>query len=200
MADHDDNLIPEEDGDEDQPISQQIPILHQQNEFTLNEINIRAICVLNGDGDKNVKGTIRFHQEDEGSPTRIEGEITGLSPGLHGFHVHAYGDLTNGCVSAGPHYNPTNMSHGGPLDEVRHVGDLGNVHAKENGLAKIGFFDNKIALVGPTAIVGRTLDVHALEDDFGRGKGDNAEESKKTGIPKFCFFKKIRIKLLDGIE
>nr|CAD2164920.1 unnamed protein product [Meloidogyne enterolobii] len=109
---------------------------------------IRAICVLNGDGDKNVKGTIRFSQEKEGSPTRIEGEITGLSPGLHGFHVHAYGDLTNGCVSAGPHYNPTNMTHGGPLDEVRHVGDLGNVHANEDGIAEIDFKDGKISLVG----------------------------------------------------
>uniref|UniRef100_A0A6V7XTU9 Superoxide dismutase [Cu-Zn] n=3 Tax=Meloidogyne TaxID=189290 RepID=A0A6V7XTU9_MELEN len=142
---------------------------------------LRAICVLNGDGDKNVKGTIRFSQEKEGSPTRIEGEITGLSPGLHGFHVHAYGDLTNGCVSAGPHYNPTNMTHGGPLDEVRHVGDLGNVHANEDGVAAIDFKDGKISLVGPTAIVGRTLVVHALEDDLGRGTDDKAEESKKTG-------------------
>uniref|UniRef100_A0A1I8B7N9 Superoxide dismutase [Cu-Zn] n=1 Tax=Meloidogyne hapla TaxID=6305 RepID=A0A1I8B7N9_MELHA len=98
-----------------------------------------------------------------------------------GFHVHAYGDLTNGCVSAGPHYNPTNMTHGGPQDEVRHVGDLGNVHAKEDGVAKIDFEDTKISLVGPTAIVGRTLVVHALEDDLGRGTDDKAEESKKTG-------------------
>ncbi|KAF7637779.1 Superoxide dismutase [Cu-Zn] [Meloidogyne graminicola] len=92
----------------------------------------QVVCVLNGDADKNVKGTIRFRQEKEGSPTRIEGEITGLSPGLHGSHVHSYGDLSNGCVSAGPHYNPTNMTHGGPQDEVRHVGDLGNVHVKED--------------------------------------------------------------------
>ncbi|KAF7637737.1 Superoxide dismutase [Cu-Zn] [Meloidogyne graminicola] len=141
----------------------------------------QAVCVLNGDADKNVKGTIRFRQEKEGSPTRIEGEITGLSPGLHGFHVHAYGDLTNGCVSAGPHYNPTNMTHGGPQDEVRHVGDLGNVHAKEDGVAKIDFEDSKISLVGATNIIGRTLVVHALEDDLGRGTDDKAEESKKTG-------------------
>jgi superoxide dismutase, Cu-Zn family len=66
-------------------------------------------------------------------------------------------------------------------DEVRHVGDLGNVHAKENGVAKIDFEDTKVSLVGPTNIIGRTLVVHALEDDLGRGTDDKAEESKKTG-------------------
>uniref|UniRef100_A0A915N9U8 Superoxide dismutase [Cu-Zn] n=1 Tax=Meloidogyne javanica TaxID=6303 RepID=A0A915N9U8_MELJA len=66
-------------------------------------------------------------------------------------------------------------------DEVRHVGDLGNVHANEDGVAAIDFKDGKISLVGPTAIVGRTLVVHALEDDLGRGTDDKAEESKKTG-------------------
>lgn len=33
--------------------------------------------------------------------TQVTGEITGLTQGLHGFHVHAYGDTTNGCMSTG---------------------------------------------------------------------------------------------------
>ena len=34
------------------------------------------------------------------------GEISGLSPGLHGIHVHTFGDLSEGCASTGGHYNP----------------------------------------------------------------------------------------------
>lgn len=32
--------------------------------------------------------------------------ITGLSPGLHGFHVHEKGNLGDNCNAAGAHYNP----------------------------------------------------------------------------------------------
>lgn len=33
--------------------------------------------------------------------TRVNGRISGLSPGLHGFHIHSLGDTTNGCNSTG---------------------------------------------------------------------------------------------------
>ena len=62
-------------------------------------------------------------------------EFSGLTPGLHGFHIHQWCNLTNGCVTAGPHFNPTNSTHGGPKDPVRHAGDLGNIEAADNGRA-----------------------------------------------------------------
>ena len=38
-------------------------------------------------------------------PTTVTGNLCGLKPGLHGFHVHALGDTTNGCMSTGI-FNP----------------------------------------------------------------------------------------------
>ena len=40
----------------------------------------------------------------------VSGKILGLEPGKHGFHVHAVGDLGNGCKNAGGHFNPQMVS------------------------------------------------------------------------------------------
>ncbi|XP_051972135.1 superoxide dismutase [Cu-Zn]-like [Xyrauchen texanus] len=136
----------------------------------------RAVCVLKGTGE--VTGTVYFDQADDKAPVKVSGEITGLTEGKHGFHVHAFGDNTNGCISAGPHYNPHNKNHGGPEDEERHVGDLGNVRAGNDGVAKIDIVDKQLTLHGQLSIIGRTMVIHEKEDDC--GKGGN-EESLKTG-------------------
>lgn len=116
--------------------------------------------------------------QDSKSPVEVTGEISGLTQGLHGFHIHEFGDNTNGCISAGPHFNPHNKDHGGPTHDVRHVGDLGNVTAGANGVAKININDKIISLQGDHNIIGRTVVVHADPDDLGQG---GHELSKTTG-------------------
>jgi Cu-Zn family superoxide dismutase len=139
----------------------------------------KAVCVIKG--EENVAGVIHFTQEGEGKETTIQGQISGLTEGKHGFHVHEFGDNTNGCISAGPHYNPFGKTHAGPNDEVRHVGDLGNVVAGKDGVAPISIKDKLVQITGPTSVIGRTMVVHKLEDDLGRGEGDKKDESLKTG-------------------
>ncbi|XP_015507226.1 superoxide dismutase [Cu-Zn] [Parus major] len=134
----------------------------------------RAVCVMRGEGA--VQGVIKFEQQGTG-PVKVTGKITGLADGEHGFHVHEFGDNTNGCTSAGPHFNPEQKQHGAPSDAERHVGDLGNVTAK-GGVAEVEIQDSVISLSGPHSIIGRTMVVHEKRDDLGRG-GDN--ESKLTG-------------------
>lgn len=81
---------------------------------------MEAICVLRN--DITTFGAIKFSQEKEGEPTIISVDIDNgaLTEGQHGFHVHQFGDNTNGCVSAGPHFNPFGKTHGGPTDKVRY--------------------------------------------------------------------------------
>ncbi|EOY10585.1 Copper/zinc superoxide dismutase 3 isoform 5, partial [Theobroma cacao] len=108
--------------------------------------------------------------------THVKGKITGLSPGLHGFHIHALGDTTNGCNSTGPHFNPFKKDHGAPSDGERHAGDLGNIIAGLDGVAEVSIKDWQIPLSGPHSILGRAVVVHADPDDLG-----GHELSKTTG-------------------
>jgi len=138
---------------------------------------VKAVAVVRG--DSNVTGTVTFEQESESSPTTITWDISGNDPNAkRGMHIHQYGDNTNGCTSAGPHFNPHSKDHGAPKDDNRHVGDLGNVGTDSEGNTKGTVTDKLIKLIGPESVIGRTVVVHAGTDDL--GKGGNAE-SKKTG-------------------
>ncbi|QPG96284.1 Superoxide dismutase [Cu-Zn] [Epichloe festucae Fl1] len=131
-------------------------------------------------GDSKVSGTVVFEQEGpESSPTTITWDITGNDANAkRGFHIHTFGDNTNGCTSAGPHFNPHGKTHGAPSDEARHVGDLGNIETDGQGNAKGSVKDEQVKLIGPHSVIGRTVVVHAGTDDLGKG---NNEESLKTG-------------------
>ena len=105
-------------------------------------------------------------------------DIKGLSPGLHGFHIHENGELNEGCQSAGGHFNPFGKNHGPPWSEDRHVGALGNIWANKEGVAKLHLEDHLVQLFGPDNVIGRSFVVHAKPDDLG---GSPNEESRING-------------------
>lgn len=135
-----------------------------------------AIAVLAAN-NHGVEGIIKFKEERNG--VKINYSINGLSDGKHGFHIHEYGDLTDGCTSACSHFNPFHKTHGGLHGEERHLGDLGNI-TSNNNLAKGSLFAKQVSLesCGKTSIIGRMVIVHEDPDDLGKG-GDI--ESTKTG-------------------
>ena len=51
-----------------------------------------------------------FFQDAPQKSVLLTGQIEGLAPGLHGFHVHEKGELGNDCKDAGPHFNPFGVS------------------------------------------------------------------------------------------
>ena len=64
--------------------------------------------------------------------------------------------------------------HGGPDEATtaRHVGDLGNIVADADGNAvdEIVVDDGYVRLFGSTSVIGKSIVLHALTDDNGRGE------------------------------
>ena len=70
-------------------------------------------------GKDPVYGELYLKQTSRG--VTVEGKINGLETGLHGFHVHEKGDLSNDCKGAGGHFNPQMVSRGGVVVRVSHT-------------------------------------------------------------------------------
>ena len=136
-----------------------------------------------------VRGRINLYQRHGTPLVQVTGKIYGLTPGLHGFHVHTEGNFGNNCSNAGPHFNPFNQHHGSPTDSKRHVGDLGNVLANNWGIADVLIYDHIIRLQASTnlSILGRSIVVHARPDDLGRGGNEESLRTGNAGARLACF-------------
>jgi Cu-Zn family superoxide dismutase len=156
-------------------MTQQDTVIRENNELK----NIIAIAYLD-DLKSGIKGSIHFYENKEKSMVLVDINISGLPKNSElGFHIHAAGDLSEGCKSACAHFNPFNTTHGGKDSNVRHVGDLGNIITDKDGKCVTRFEDHMIKLRGyKQNIIGRSIVIHEKKDDLGLG-GD--AESLKTG-------------------
>ncbi|ELU01864.1 hypothetical protein CAPTEDRAFT_100118 [Capitella teleta] len=151
---------------------------------------ITAECVIEANsGTGPIQGTIRFEQDITGGATSITGSVSGFTTGdgsKHGFHVHAVGNLGNRCSDATGHYNPFDKNHGAPDASERHVGDLGNIVENANGVADISMDDSLVSLVGEYTVIGRSIVVHAGEDDLGLGGDSGSLTTGNAGARLGC--------------
>jgi superoxide dismutase, Cu-Zn family len=127
---------------------------------------LKAIAVLHPTEGNKVSGTVTFTEVADG--VQVHAELTGLTPGKHGFHVHEFGDCSAAdASSAGAHFNPTNQPHAAPDATARHVGDMGNIEADTSGAAKLDYLDHSMSLANDDrSIIGRSVVVHAKTDDL----------------------------------
>ncbi len=116
----------------------------------------------------DTQGTAKFTQT--GKNVELDLNVYKLTPGLHAVHIHEKGDCSAADgSSAGGHWNPTSDDHGKWGHDQHHMGDIGNLNANKEGTARIVFKTDKWCLgcADETKnIVGKSLIIHASEDDF----------------------------------
>jgi Cu-Zn family superoxide dismutase len=111
--------------------------------------------------------------EDATGIVHVNVHVTGLTPGLHGIHIHGIGACGPTFAAAGGHYNPLTRQHGLLNTAGAHAGDLPNLIVNEDGVAHLDATTDRVTLTnGPTTLfdtaagaVGSALIIHANEDD-----------------------------------
>ncbi|ELV12481.1 superoxide dismutase [Cu-Zn]-like [Tupaia chinensis] len=144
---------------------------------------LKVLCMLKSDGQ--VQGPNHLEQKENG-PVVITGCFVGLTEGQRRCYVHQFGDNSQGCTSAGPHFNPKSKKYGEPNDQERHVGDLGNVTAGKDGVTNVSIEDIVISFSGAHSITGHRMVVHEKVDDLGRGRNEESTKTGNAGSPLTC--------------
>lgn len=133
-------------------------------------------------------------------------EVTDLTPGEHGIHVHEVGlcepSGDEPFSSAGGHFNPTGASHGGPPDLTTaalgatpegtpepltgHAGDLGNITAGQNGAGSVVVTTDRFTLSPGEATLfdedGSAIVIHADPDDLTTEPSGNSGARVACGV------------------
>ncbi|GJN30728.1 hypothetical protein PR202_gb19061 [Eleusine coracana subsp. coracana] len=125
---------------------------------------LKGVALIGGGANSTVAGALHFFQDPaSGTPSLKLCDPARL-------FMLMITLLSRYVCFIGPHFNPHNKPHGAPIDDERHVGDLGNIVANRDGVAEVFIKDLQISLTGPHSILGRAVVVHADPDDLGRGK------------------------------
>ena len=134
-----------------------------------------GLAALKGtDPSTTVSGTASFEDLPDGLAVTVQ--VSGLAPGKHAIHIHEFGDCGDSGKAAGSHYNPSGVPHGfRPKDGASHAhpGDMGNLEVDANGMAVLNITLPGVELSGGTlSVAGRTVIIHANEDDFSQPTGN----------------------------
>jgi superoxide dismutase, Cu-Zn family len=103
-------------------------------------------------------GFVKLTQQ--GDTVIVRGEAQGLTPGFHGFHVHAIGQCVAPFTSAGGHYNPSGVGHGS------HAGDMPSLLVLDDGTAQAQFATDNYTIDELLDADGSAIIVHAAPDNF----------------------------------
>ena len=142
-------------------------------------ISPNAIAIIRGsDAYPNLCGQVRFYQRRH--LVMVEADIRGLpntETGFFGFHIHA-GDSCSGAdfADTGSHYNPATSPH------PSHAGDLPPLMYC-HGSAYLAVATSRFHIED---ILGRTVVIHSMADDFHSQPAGNAGTKIACGVIQKC--------------
>ena len=117
-------------------------------------------------------GVARLHEDGTGR-VHLTVHASGLTPGLHGMHLHAIGvcDGSASFTSAGGHFNPTGRQHGHHNPDGHHAGDLPNLVVNPAGVGRLSVALAQFRLADLRDANGTALVLHQREDDLTTDNG-----------------------------
>ncbi|MEW9697917.1 superoxide dismutase family protein [Paenibacillus sp. SI8] len=121
---------------------------------------------------------------------RIEAQVSGLKPGLHGFHIHEKAICeAPGFDSAGAHFNPFQKQHGFNNPKGYHIGDLPNMLVDEQGNGRFDAITKSVVIQAdkPNSLLkpgGTSVVIHEQEDDLKTDPSGNSGKRIACGAVK----------------
>ncbi len=147
----------------------------------LKEIPAARAIIKGSETYPDIKGKADFYDVHGGTVLVVEvtglpGKIKDENSGFFGFHIHEGSSCTgNGedpFADTGGHYNPGQGSH------PKHAGDLPPFLA-DHGSAWMSVYTTRFF---PEDVVGRTIVIHSMPDDFRTQPSGNSGEKIACGL------------------
>jgi Cu-Zn family superoxide dismutase len=136
--------------------------------FAQTQAGATAHAAIKGQG---ITGTADFveRRQNIGSTVEITLTVTGLTPGLHGVHLHAVGKCEPDFAAAGGHFDPGPASNVDPdANHPFHMGDIPNVEVGKDGKGTFKVMTSRISLSeGPLSLFdadGSAIIIHGNPD------------------------------------
>lgn len=122
----------------------------------------------------------------EGDEVMISVSLNGVTPGMHGVHLHTTGDCSaSDFTSAGGHLNPMSNEHGSMNPQGAHLGDLPNAEVSAAGIGAI----SETLRGSRTAVLSQIFDtdgtalvVHDGADDYRTDPAGDAGSRVACGV------------------
>jgi Cu-Zn family superoxide dismutase len=120
---------------------------------------------------KDISGRAELVERAQGTGVVVDVtvSVSGLTPGLHGVHLHAVGKCDPDFAAAGGHFDPGPASNPDPdVNHPFHMGDLPNLQVGQDGKGTLKAVTTRVTVSpGPLSIFdadGTAIIIHGNED------------------------------------